>query len=328
MKFDVIVSNPPYQLNVGVQKKNYAIPIYQKFVQQAKKLNPKYITMIIPAKWYTGGRGLDDFRQEMLSDNHIRKMIDYPNPYDCFQGVDNPGGICIFLWNRDEQGLCEFTTSINGQSNTIERKLDEYPFFVRDAVGLSIINKVKHININHGKTLADVVSPQTPYGVITSYIPKESGVPCWFKKRVGLQYVSNNDVTDITNTRYKYKLLIPEAPIAGQSDFTKPVGIYYEGNTIIAKPGEICTQTYLVADAFDTEEETVFFRSYLLTKVVRFLILQVVVSQHISREKFCFVPDLGKYDHVYNDQELCAKWGITEKEWEYIDSRIHNYGKD
>lgn len=326
MKFDVIIGNPPYQLNVGVEKENYAIPIYQKFVEQAKKLNPRYLTMIIPAKWYTGGRGLDSFRQAMLNDSHIRRMTDYPNPYDCFQGVDNPGGICYFLWDRDNEGLCEFTTKIGNNETTIERQLNEFPIFVRDAMGLQIVKKVLSQNINNGNVLSDVVSSQTPFGIITSYEPLESGTPCWFRQKVGMKYVKPTDVKDISGYLPKYKLLIPEAPIAGQSDFTKPVGLYYTGNTIIAKPGECCTQTYLVANAFDTQEETVSFQSYILTKIVRFLVLQAVISQHVSREKFCFVPDLGTYTGEYTDEELKTQWNITDEEWAYIDSRIHNYG--
>lgn len=260
MKFDVIISNPPYQLNVGVEKENYAVPIYQKFIEQAKKLNPRYMTMIVPARWYTGGRGLDEFRAKMLSDKHLRAIVDYPNPYDCFQGVDIAGGICYFLWDRDNEGDCSFTSVIGKDSHTVNRRLDEYPLFIRDVIGLNVVSKVRDLNINNGKTLDAKVSPQTPFGIITSYKPLEAGVPCWFRQKVGLKYVNRKDVKDLTGTMDKWKLLIPEAPIAGQTDFTKPVGMYYEGNTIIAKPKECCTQTWLVANAFDTKEETEFFR--------------------------------------------------------------------
>lgn len=328
MKFDVIVSNPPYQLNVGQQKENYAIPIYQKFVEQAKKLNPRYITMIIPARWFAGGRNLDAFRKAMLEDDRIRKIVDFPNPYDCFQGVDISGGVCYFLWDRDHHGDCNFTSCVGGQKTVVDRVLNEYSLFIRDAKGLNIVRKIEALNINNGANLSDVVSPQTPYGIITSYKPLDKGQPCWFKQKLGLQFVKPNDVSDIQNTLDMYKLLIPEAPIAGQSDFTKPVGLYYEGNTVVANPGECCSQTWLVAAAFNTKQEVLFFRSYLLTKIVRFLILQTVVSQHVSREKFIFVPDLGVYDHEFTDKELVSKWGISDEEWEYIDSRIHNYNVD
>ncbi len=326
MKFDVVIGNPPYQLKVGVKQKNYAVPIYHKFVEQAKKLNPRFLTMIIPAKWYTGGRGLDEFRSSMLGDKHVIALVDYPNPYDCFQGVDNPGGICYFLWSRDQEGECAFTSIIGDTKQTVNRILDENHVFIRDVVGLKVINKIKSLKINNGRMMDSVVSSQTPYGIITSYTPVEFGTPCWFKQKTGLKYVRTCDVRDISGDIDKYKLLIPEAPIAGQTDFTKPVGLYYEGNTIVAKPGECCTQTWLVANVFDSEEETLFFRSYLLTKIVRFLILQTVVSQHVSRDRFCFVPDLGKYEFVYTDEFLRKEWGISDDEWQYIDSKIHNYG--
>ena len=328
MKFDVIISNPPYQLNVGVEKDNYAVPIYHKFIEQAKKLKPRFITMIIPARWYTGGRGLDAFRATMLSDKHLRAIVDYPNPYDCFQGVDVAGGVCYFLWDRDNEGDCKFTSVIGDIERETNRILDEHHVFIRDVIGLNVVNKVRQLSINDGKTLSTVVSPQTPYGIITSYQPLEHGTPCWFKQKIGLKYVRSTDVKDLNGTLKKYKLLIPKAPIAGQTDFTKPVGLYYEGNTIIASPGECCSQTWLVANSFNTKDEVEYFRSYLLTKTVRFLILQTVVSQDVSREKFCFVPDLGKYDRTYTDDYLRSEWGITDEEWDYIDSRIHNYGGD
>jgi site-specific DNA-methyltransferase (adenine-specific) len=284
--------------------------------------------MIVPARWYTGGRGLDDFRASMLSDKHIREIVDYPNPYDCFQGVDIAGGICYFLWDRENEGECQFTSVIGKEKRIVKRILNEYPVFIRDVIGLNVVKKVESLKINSGKTLDNVVSSQTPFGIITSYKPTETGVPCWFRQKIGLQKVNPRDVKDLFNCMNKYKLLIPEAPIAGQTDFTKPVGLYYEGNTIISNPGECCTQTWLVANSFDTKEETEFFRTYLLTKTVRFLILQTVISQHVSREKFCFVPDLGTYDRVYTDDYLKQAWGISEEEWAYIDSRIHNYGGD
>lgn len=326
MKFDVIIGNPPYQLSVGIIKENYAVPIYQKFVVQAKKLNPHFLTMIIPSRWFTGGRGLDDFRKEMLNDDRIRNIVDYPNPYDCFAGVDVSGGVCYFLWDRDTHGKCKFTTKVHGNIYVTTRILNEHRIFIRDSVGLDIVNRIISRKINNGKMLDESVSPQTPYGIITSYIPKKKGIPCWFRQKVGLKFVDRNDVSDITHSLNKFKLLIPEAPIAGQTDFTKPVGLYYKGNTIIAKPGECCTQTWLVAKSFMTERETQNFQSYLLTKTVRFLILQAVISQHVSRDKFCFVPDLGTYDHQFSDDELTERWKISDKEWNYINSRIHNYG--
>lgn len=326
MQFDVIIGNPPYQLTVGSQKDNYAIPLYDRFVEQAKKLNPRYLTMIIPARWYVGGRGLEQFRDNMLNDSKMRALVDYPNPYDCFNGVDNPGGICYFLWERDYNGVCEFTSCNGDEKKSVVRKLNEYPIFIRDVIGLEFIKKIQSLNINNGETLDKVVSPQNPFGIVTSYKPLEEGLPCWFTQRIGLKFINKKDYRDENNYLNKYKLLIPKAPIAGQTDFTKPVGLYYDGNTIIANPGECCSQTWLVANSFDSFEEAKSFKSYLLTKTVRFLILQTVVSQDVGRNRFCFVPALNKYEGIYTDEKLKEMWGITDSEWDYINAKIHNYG--
>ena len=143
-----------------------------------------------------------------------------------------------------------------------------------------------------------------------------------------MKYARREDVIDPKGYLNKWKLLIPAAPIAGQTDFSKPIRFFYNGNTRISKPGECCTESWLVAGAFDSEEETISFRTYLFTKIVRFLLLQTVVSQHISTKSFCFVPELGHYNGQYTDEELCKEWGITGDEFSYIDSRISDIGGD
>ena len=170
--------------------------------------------------------------------------------------------------------------------------------------------------------LSDRVSSRKPFGLPTNYVPRESGVPCWFIQRIGLKFADKSDIDDSRGYLAKWKFLVPKAPIAGQTDFTKPVGFYYDGNTRIAKPGECCTESFIVAGAFDTEEETKSYRSYIYTKVVRFLLLQTVVSQDVTKKNFCFVPDLLHYNGEYTDEMLCDLWKISDEEWAYIDSRI------
>ena len=179
-----------------------------------------------------------------------------------------------------------------------------------------------------GKTLSQVVSARKPFGMPTNYTPKNSGVPCWFIQRIGLSFADKQDVIDADNYLNKWKLLIPKAPIAGQTDFSKPVGFYYEGNTRIAKPGECCTESWLVACAFDTKAKVISFRSYLFTKIARFLLLQAVISQDVTRKNFCFVPDMNKYELEYTDEYLIKLLGITDDEWAYIDSKISLVGKE
>lgn len=325
MKFDVIVGNPPYQLSDAGHGRS-ASPIYHKFIQQAKKLNPRYLTMIIPARWYAGGKGLDDFRAEMLADKRIRKLVDFENSNDVFPGVDVAGGICYFLWDRDNQGSCEVTNFIDGNQVKSERALNEFTILIRHSKAIPIIRKVLAKKENGGKNLSNVVSSRKPFGLPTNYNPKNSGIPCWFIQRIGLKYASKSDVTDDAKLLDKWKLLVPPAPIAGQTDFSKPVGFYYDGNTRIAKPGECCTESFIVAAAFSTKKEVESFKSYLFTKIVRFLLLQTVVSQHVTKEKFIFIPDLGKYEGIYTDEMLCKRWSITKEEWTFIDSRIKDIG--
>lgn len=326
MKFDVIVGNPPYQLSDAGFGRS-ASPIYQRFVEQAKKLQPRYLTMIIPARWFAGGKGLDEFRESMLSDKGIRKLTDFENSADVFPGVDIAGGVCYFLWERDSEGLCEVTNFHQGEKIVSIRQLDEFDTFVRHGKGASIVHKV--IEKNKGnKFLSDLISSRKPFGLPTNYEPKTKGVPCWFTQRIGLKYASQSDVKDEQDLLEKWKLLIPPAPIAGQTDFSKPVAFYYDANVRIAKPGECCTESWLVACAFSTKTEVLSFRSYLFTKIVRFLLLQTVVSQHVTKQNFVFVPELGKYEGEYTDEMLCKRWGITKDEWEFIDSKIRTVGAE
>ena len=228
MKFDVIVGNPPYQLSDGGHGRS-ASPIYHKFVEQAKKLNPRYLTMIIPARWYAGGKGLDEFRKEMLEDEHIRKLVDFENSNDVFPGVDVAGGICYFLRDRDNKGPCEVTNFINGEIIKSKRPLNEFSIFIRHSRAVPIIRKVKATE----KTkhfLNVVVSSSKPFGIRGHHKPSKSGIPCYFTQRQGVLFVNPEEITDNYKFLYKYKLLIPRAPIAGQTDFSKPVGFYYEGN--------------------------------------------------------------------------------------------------
>ena len=318
-QWTAIVGNPPYHLTDGGGTGNSATPIYQEFVEKAKMLNPKYLTMIIPARWYSGGKGLDSFRKTMLNDKRIRILYDYENYKDVFPGLGGlAGGACYFLWDRDNKGECKVYN--HGENTGFKvRNLNAHDVFIRSNKSLKIVDK---INKQSQKKLSEIISFRMPFGIPSTYKEKDKGIPCYFTQKIGLKFVSKEDIVDNNNYLNKWKLLIPKAPIAGQTDFSKPVGFYYDGNIKIAKPGEVCSESWLVAAAFDTKDEILFFKSYLLTKTVRFLLLQTVVSQNITRKNFCFVPDLGKYDREYTDEYLIKLWGISQEEWEVIDSKI------
>lgn len=320
MKFNAIVGNPPYQSmtsGYGAQAK----PIYNLFIDVSKNMEADYLSMITPSRWFSGGMGLNEFRKEMLSDSRMKKIVDYPNTKDVFESADVPGGVNYFLWDRLNSSECEVTNIINGSKYTELRKLDEYNTFIRFNQALPIVRKIWEIEKDK-QSLENVVSPQKPFGLPTNYKPKESGIPCWFIQKIGKKFANGQDISDDNNLLNKWKLIVPRSPIAGQTDFTKPIAFYYDRNTNIAKPGECCTESFIVAGGFDTEEEVYNYKSYLFTKTVRFLLLQAVVSQDVLRNKFCFVPDLGKYDRIYTDEYLRDKWNITEDEWKYIDSKI------
>lgn len=241
MKFDVIIGNPPYQMTDGGGTGKSAKPIYHLFVEQSKKLQPRYLTMIIPSRWFSGGKGLDEFRAVMLSDKHIRAITDYDNFKDIFPGVDLAGGACYFLWDRDNVGDCK-VTNISGKSiNTMIRKFDEYGTFVRHNNAIEIVRKIQFFSQN--RNLSNRVYPRMPFGIPSTYQPRDKGMPCYFTQKIGKRFVDSKDVVDSSKILYKWKLLVPKAPIAGQTDFSKPVGFFYDGNTRISSPGECCSES-------------------------------------------------------------------------------------
>ena len=211
MKFDVIIGNPPYQLSDGGYGKS-AKPIYQLFVNQAKKLKPRYLTMVIPSRWFSGGRGLEEFRKEMLSDKHIRVLVDYENFKDIFPGVDLAGGACYFLWDRDQAGDCKVVNCSSGYEDvSMNRYLDEFYVFLRSNQALSIVRKV--VNMHQSNFMDKTVSASKPFGLRTFYEPKERGIPCQFIQKIGLKYANPNDIEDKQGLLNKWKFLAPRSPI-------------------------------------------------------------------------------------------------------------------
>lgn len=316
MKFDVIISNPPYQLSDGGQKAS-ATPIYNKFVEQALKLNPRYMAFIIPARWFSGGRGLDAFREKMLSDRRVRKLVDFTNSEECFPGVDIAGGICYFLWDRDHLGQCEVKTVHNGKSKTISRKLNEYPIFIRHNEALSIIKKITEIEKTY---LSSTVSSQKPFGLRTYVKPTPKG-DITLRYNGGTGPFWRKDVTQKHEWIDKWKVIMSYLTYdhAGRADKEGKRRIF--STMEVLPPKAVCTETYLVVDAFDSKKEAENLYEYLRTKFVRFLVAQTTSTQHIAKANFAFVP-CQDFSKTWTDVDLYKKYNLTEEEIDFIENMI------
>ena len=325
MKFDVIIGNPPYQLQVNEGGKGLgAVPIYHLFVQQAKKLNPKYISMIIPSRWFTGGVGLDDFRKSMLSDTSIKYLVDHTDSNDCFPGVDINGGVCYFLMDKNYNGLCNYANYTNGKKTESIRKLDEFETFVRRDEAVSILHKVlakKEKKISDGGC-----SPQTPYGFLSTFegpTEKTSEDDIKILSSKGWMYVNKYKVLKGKESIKKYKTLISKLSCehAGNPDRN---GMYRVLSRMeILKPDEICTQSYLIICPTDDPDETKNVFSYLRTKFVRFLLLQSLSGMNLSIDTFKFVPWLD-FSRKRNDKDLYSRYELTKEEVLFIESLIRD----
>lgn len=324
MKFDVIIGNPPYQLSVNESGKGLgAIPIYHKFVEQAIKLKPHYLSMIIPSRWFAGGVGLENFRKSMLQDQHLSYIVDYIDSNDCFPGVDINGGICYFLWDKRYNGQCKYT-NINGKSkSTALRDLNEYDIFIRRNEAVSIVHKVLQ---NTERKLSDLggCSPQTPYGFLSTFVgtkEKTDFNDCEILSSKGWMYVARDKVSKYAETIDMYKPMFSKLSCehAGNPDKN---GMYRVLSRMeLLKPGQICTQSYLVACPTFSEQEAQNTYDYLRTKFVRFLVLQTLVGMNISISNFKFVPWLD-FSQKWTDEELYKKYNLTEAEIDYIESMI------
>lgn len=324
MKFDVICSNPPYQLNDGGSGTGIsAKPIYQYFVQNAKKLNPRYITMIIPSRWFAGGKGLDDFREEMLNDDRIVEMYDYMSSKDCFPGVNIAGGVNYFLWSRDYHGDC----IIHNCGETIEetaskRPLNEYPVLIRDNRAISIMRKFLE---SGDACLADNTYTRNPFG----FTSKERGNERRTTKNDavlissgGKGYVTRNQIKKNANQVDKYKVSIGKiVPSNGEVDTDPRDGYKVTTTSRILKPGEIITESYLMLHCFDTEKEAINFAAYMALKFPRFMMKHTLSSMNISTQNFAFVPFLD-YSKKWTDKELYNRYNLTEEEMNYVESLI------
>lgn len=327
MKFDAIVGNPPYQEDTGggsaanVAAKQ-ARPVYNLFVDQAKTMQPHYISMIMPARWYAGGIELNDFRNEMLNDPHLIRLTDFVNSKDCFSTVDIAGGICYFLWDRNKEEVCEVTNVSGLERHTMRRHLNEFgEIFIRSNESLSIIHKVLNRSEHF---LTDRVQPIDAFGFPSAARgEKEPFNGCIsLIHSQGTGYIKRSDVKKNAELIDKYKATISIlVPCNGEVDIDPSKGYKAITTPRIEVPGEANTFSYLVLGAFDTEAEIKNYKQYLMCKFTRFMLHLTYSSMHIARANFVFVPDQD-FTEEWTDEKLYKKYELTEDEIAFIESTI------
>lgn len=329
MEFDAVVGNPPYQINIGVEKENYAVPIYNNFVEVSKKVSPKYLSMIMPARWYAGGRGLDDFRDKMLHDKSLELLFDYPISTDCFPSVDISAGICYFLWNKTYNGDCTVTQYKNGNLvSSCKRSLleDGMETFIRQNEAISIYRKVKELTTEYFDNL---ISPQTPFGIISSFSKYkkenfEGAVKYYSYMKQG--YVSKEYITRNQQWIPQHKLYL-SAAYGERGDYP----YFFLGKPFYGEPNSCCSQTYLVVGPFDTKLECINVTNYICTQFFRCMIMLKKNAQHNMRNVFTAVPMqdfTDKSDIDWSkpipeiDAQLYKKYGLSKEETAFIESMI------
>lgn len=328
MKFDVIVGNPPYQLNDGGNAAS-AIPIYHHFVTQSKKLSPRHLSMIIPARWFSGGRGLDSFRNEMLNDNRLRVIRDFVDASFCFPGVEIKGGVCYFLWDRDNLGPCRvITTQADGKTNEATRPLLEknVDVFIRFSEQVSILKKVQ---IKIERSFYDIVSANDPYGFDVreessykrvrapfSKNPFSNSVIFYYNgwRKDGVGYVDKKYIRKGHYLVDTYKIFVPRVWGIGNlnSDWVNP---FFVGKNTCS------TETFLTIGPFDSETIAKNAISYMQTKFFHFMVSIMKNTQQAMQKVYTFVP-LQDFSKPWTDAELYIKYNLSEEEISFIESMI------
>jgi site-specific DNA-methyltransferase (adenine-specific) len=314
--FHAVVGNPPYQQSDGGAAAS-AIPIYHLFHRQAVVLKPQFISLIIPSRWFTSGKGLDGFREEMLGDTRLKELVDFHNARHCFPEVEIKGGVCYFLWDKNHDGPCKFTSvDSNGSRNTANRFLLEpgRDIFIRYNLALPILEKVEEMGLG---SFRESVSIRKPFGLATNFqasTERENADQIKIYANHKILYTDPNCIFKNADWISKYKVLVPYAVGSGnpKTDVLKP---------ILAPPGTACTETYLVIGPFDSKAEAQNAISYINTKFFHFMLTLRKNTQHATRKVYDYVPavDLSK---SWNDEQLCQYFQLNNAEQKFINSLI------
>jgi site-specific DNA-methyltransferase (adenine-specific) len=318
MQFDVIIGNPPYQLDDGGFGTS-AAPIYNKFVEKATELDPRYVVMVTPSRWFAGGKGLDNYRERMLHDRRLRYLVDYPKLYDGFPGVKIRGGISYFLWDRDYEGPCTVQTMWDGRpvGQPVARYLDAYDVLVRWNQAVSILDKVR---AKQEDNLDTRVSSRKPFGLPTNF----HGKPVLTGLKDPVMLYGSQKVTWVeraaipVNSAWVDDWKVLMTAVQGTS---AAVETKFLSKPILAGPETACSETYVVAGRFGSEQEAGRYAGYLRTRFVRFLVSLRKQTQHATRDVYSFVPDLP-LDKAWTDLSLYQRYGLTQEEISFIESQV------
>lgn len=316
-EYDLIIGGPPYQLYDGGGTGSSAKPVYHKFIEQAKKMKPRYLAMIIPARWYSGGKGLDEFRFDMLEDSRIRRIYDYVDTRDCFPNVDIAGGICYFIWDRDNPGDCVVTSLRNGIETSSARKLNEFETFIRDNNSIQIIKKIQR---KTDQFLDKVVSSRMPFGLGSKIKPEKAG-DLLIRTSSGIGRYSRNKISTGHDLIDKWKVLLSKASNdhGGQADKEGKRKVF--ARIEVSPPASVCTESYLVVGTYESKEQADNMISFLKTKLCRFLVSTTLLTHNISKSKFSYVPFL-QIDKEWDDRELYQFFELDNDEIQFIEANI------
>ena len=322
MKIDAIIGNPPYQVMDGGGTGTGAVAIYNSFVSLSKDIKPHYISLITPARWYTGGKGLDNFRKSMLQDRRIKLMFDYPNPKECFPNTNISGGVCYFLWDKNYDGLCTFENIIKGERIRQQRNLNEYEIFIRYNTALSIVHKV----VNHScfSSLSDLVCARNVFGLDSAFRGVQSSDAkhnIQIYSSGGLGWIDRESISTGKSIISKYKVFMGKVLSGHLGEADKHGAVKVITTIYPAKPDEVCTDSYLVIGNFATQQESLNLVAYLKTKTLRYLLLQALASMNISRGNFRFVPTLN-FTQSWTDEMLYEYFNFTQSEIATIEQTI------